>query len=151
MGIFLIPFVVVGIGLIGAVILNFGALFNAKVELALTTGAVRRGDSVDVAWQLEGRTSSVRSLKIVIEGEESATYQRGTDTITATNVFCTIPIADVTDPEQIEFGSESVTIPGDTMHTFKANRNQVLWRIVLHGEVPFWPNIKETYQFRVKP
>jgi len=150
-GIFLIPFAIVGIGLIGGAIHQFGAIFNPKVELALTTGAVRRGDSVDVAWQLEGRTSKVRLLTIMVEGEESATYRRGTDTITAKNVFCTIPITEATEAEEIEFGSRTVTIPDDTMHTFAANRNKVTWRIVVHGDVPFWPNIKEEYEFRVKP
>ena len=148
---FMIPFILVGLGLIVGVFYTLAAIFNPAVELAMSTGAIERGGSFDVAWQLSGRTSRVSSLKITVEGEESATYRRGTDTITDKNVFCKIPIAEVTDPQDIEFGSISATIPPDTMHTFVANRNKVTWRIVVHGDIPRWPDIKETYEFRVKP
>lgn len=148
---FMIPFVLVGLGLIGGAVYTLAAIFNPKVELALSTGAVERGGSFDVAWQLSGRTSIVNSVKVTIEGEESATYRRGTDTITATNVFCSMPIAEVTESQDIEFGSVSATIPADTMHTFSADRNKILWRITVVGDIPYWPDIKETYEFRVKP
>ncbi len=148
---FMIPFALVGLVLAGSVFYTLAAVFNPTVELALSSGAIGRGESVDVAWQLSGRTSSVKSLKVTIEGEESATYRRGTDSITDKNIFCTIPIADVSDSQDIEFGSETVTIPVDTMHTFAANRNKISWKIVVHGVIPFWPDIKENYEFRVKP
>ena len=148
---FMIPFVLVGIGLIGGAIYTLAAIFNPKVELALSTGAIERGGTFDVAWQLSGRTSAVTALKVTVEGEESATYQRGTDTITATNTFCSIPIAEVTESQDIEFGSVSATIPADTMHSFSADRNKISWKITVVGDIPYWPNIKETYEFRVKP
>lgn len=148
---FMIPFVLVGLAILCGVIYLLGNLFNPNVELALSTGAVKRGDSVDIAWQLNGRTSGIRNLKVTIEGEESATYQRGTSSITETNVFCTIPVTETTAPEEIEFGSEAVPIPADTMHTFTADKNKILWRIVVHGSIPWWPDVKETFEFRVKP
>ncbi len=148
---FITPFILIGFAIAVGALYAFAAIFNPTVELALSTGAIERGGTVDVAWQLAGRTSSVKSLKVTVEGEESATYRRGTDTITATNIFCTIPIAAVTDAQDIEFGSETVAIPGNTMHTFTADRNKISWRIVVHGDIPFWPDIKETYEFRVKP
>ena len=148
---FMIPFVLVGLGAIGALIYTLAAIFNPAVELALSTGAIPRGGSFDVAWQLSGRTSIVDSLKVTVEGEESATYRRGTSTITATSVFCSMPIVEVTDSQDMEFGSVSATIPLDTMHTFTADRNKISWRITVVGDIPYWPNIKETYEFRVKP
>jgi len=148
---FFIPFVLVGVGLFVAAVYTLGNLFNPEVELALSTGAVQRGDSVDIAWQLSGRTSSIKNLKVIIEGEESATYHRGTDTVTATNVFCTVPVGETTTPEEIEFGNATVPIPADTMHTFAADQNEIQWRIVLHGSIPWWPDVKETFKFRVKP
>ena len=148
---FMTPFVLVGLFLLGFVFYLFVGLFNPTVEIALSTGAVRRGESVDVAWQLNGRTSSVRSLKITVEGEESATYRRGTSTITDKNVFCIIPVADTDSPGEIEFGSEVIPIPADTMHTFLADRNKIKWQVVVHGKIPYWPSVKETFEFRVKP
>jgi len=148
---FMIPFVLVGLALIFGVFYLLGGLLNPAVELALSTGAVERGGSVDVAWQLIGRTSSIRTLKVLIEGEESATYRRGTDTITDTNVFCSIPVTETDSQEEITFGSSPVTIPADTMHTFSADRNNIKWRVVVQGDIPLWPNINESFEFRVKP
>lgn len=148
---FMIPFVLVGLGVIGGVFYTLAAIFNPTVELALSTGAVERGGSFDVAWQLSGRTSAINTLKVTIEGEESATYRRGTDTITDTNIFCSLPIAEVSESQDIEFGSVSATIPADTMHTFTADRNTISWRVTVVGDIPYWPDIKETYEFRVKP
>ena len=148
---FMIPFALVGLGLIGIAMYLLGSLFNPAVEIALSKGAVSRGELVDIAWQLSGRTSSIQSLKVTVEGEESATYQSGTDTTTDRNVFCTIPVADANAPKEIEFGSASVPIPANTMHTFSAERNNIKWRIVVHGKIPYWPNLKETFEFRVKP
>ena len=62
-----------------------------------------------------------------------------------------MPIVEVTDSQDMEFGSVSATIPLDTMHTFTADRNKISWRITVVGDIPYWPNIKETYEFRVKP
>ena len=148
---FMVPFVLVGLALIGGVIYYLGALLNPTVELALSTGAVARGNDVDVAWQFGGRTSGIRTLKVTIEGEESATYRRGTDTITTRNVFCSIPVTETSSPEDIEFGSETITIPAETMHSFSADRNNIKWRIVINGAIPMWPDVNETFDFRVKP
>src|SRR5262249_27861668 len=59
---FISVFVAVGLGLIGAVIYQFLALFNARPRLTLTPGTPALGDNIDLTWQLTGRTSSVRSL-----------------------------------------------------------------------------------------
>jgi len=123
---FMVPFVLVGLLLLGFVFYLLGGLFNPTVEIALSTGAVQRGELVDVAWQLSGRTSSIKSLKV-------------------------IPVADANSLEEIEFGSEAIPIPANTMHTFLSDRNSIKWRIVVHGKIPYWPNIKETFDFRVKP
>lgn len=148
---FMTPFVLVGLVAIGAVIYALAAMFNPTVKLALSTGAIQRGGSFDVAWELSGRTSAIDSLKVTIEGEESATYRRGTTTITETNLFCSIPIAEVTESQDIEFGSETATIPADTMHTFTADQNKISWRVTVVGAIRYWPSVKEKYEFRVKP
>lgn len=148
---FMLPFAAVGLGLIGGVFFTLAKLLNPTVELALSAGAVRRGASVDVAWQLKGRTSKLRSLTVKIEGKESATYQRGTNTHTDHHVFCTIPVTEVTNQEEIGFGSCAVEIPAETMHTFSARRNEIVWTVAVHGVFPFWPDIKETFDFRVMP
>lgn len=146
-----VPFAIVGLIIVAGAVRGFAALFNPTVELAFSTGAVGRGENVDIAWQLGGRVSRIRSLKIGIEAKETAIYRRGTDTITDEHVFHNIPIAELTDPQEIQFGSATIDIPVDTMHSFEADHNRIEWSVVLHGEIPFWADIQETFDFRVKP
>ena len=149
--VFGVPFLVIGLLIAAGAVRAFAGLFNPSAELALSTGAIGRGESVDVAWQLEGRVSRLRSLKINIQGKETAIYRRGTSKITDHHVFCEIPVAELTDVEDMQFGSATIEIASDTMHTFEANNSQVNWSVVLQGDVPFWADVKDTFDFRVKP
>ena len=37
------------------------------------------------------------------------------------------------------------------MHTFKAQRNKIKWRVAVRGEIPWFPDIYEEFEFRVTP
>lgn len=151
MGLFLTPFVLVGLALLAGVVYMFLTLFNPRFEVAMSSGAVPLGGDVDIAWELAGSSRRLRSLKLEIQGEQSATYRQGTDTRTDTEVFEVIPICEATKRTDIEFGSATVRIPESTMHTFEADRNKITWSVVLKGEIPWWPDVSEKFPFRVKP
>lgn len=148
---FMIPFVLVGLAVLGSFFYLLMSMFNPKVEIALSTGAIPRGGELDIAWEVVGRSGAIKQLTIIIEGIESATYRQGTDTKTDTQRFAELPIMESTDPQTIQFGSCTITIPADTMHTFEGDQNKILWNVVVHGIVPKWPDVKERYPFRVKP
>jgi hypothetical protein len=76
--IFMIPFVAVGLGLIGGIGYYLLALFNPRVRLTLDSRSVPVGSAVNLHWQLNGRATKLRRLEIVLEGREEATYTRGT-------------------------------------------------------------------------
>ena len=69
-GLFLTPFVLVGLLFIAAVVHSFVSLFNPRVSIALTTGAVARGDDMDVAWEVSGGIRSIDHLRIAVVGTE---------------------------------------------------------------------------------
>ena len=150
-GLFLIPFLLVGLLLIAGTLYSLLAIFNPTVEIAFSSGAVPLGGQVDIAWQLEGRFERVKKLTIEVIASQHATYQRGTDTVTDEEVFEKLPIAEATDVTDIAFGSKTVTIPIDSMHTFDAKRNKIKWRVMVHGKIPWAPDIAEEFEFRVTP
>ena len=84
---FLIPFVLVGLFLIGMVGHAFLALFNPTVEVYFDPPAVEPGGELNLSWSLAGSTHRLRSLEFTLRGVEKATYTRGTDTITDEHVF----------------------------------------------------------------
>ncbi len=148
---FLIPFVAAGLGLIVGTFYTLMAMTNPRVEVALSNGAVPLGESIDVAWQLYGRTGRIRRLKLWIEGTEQATYTRGTSTYTDKSVFMSIPLVESEASNEIQFGTQTIQIPRETMHTLHGDKNKILWQIRLRGTIPWWPDIDEIFEFCVKP
>jgi hypothetical protein len=147
----LAPFVLAGAGLIVATIHQLLALTNPRVEVALSNGAVALGHSIDVAWQLSGRTNRIRDLAVSVQGTEHATYTRGSSTYTDKSVFQTIELYSGADPSEMTFGTRIVQIPLASMHTFRGNKNKILWTVNVRARIPFWPDIDESFEFLVKP
>ena len=147
----LTPFVLVGLFLILAMISSFMQLFNPVVEVALSSGAIPVGGSVDLAWEVTGRVGAIRKLTIKVSGTESATYRRGTSTYTDHSKFQAITVVEVVQQHEMQFGSVQLSIPADTMHTADFGNNKINWTIEVHGDIAFWPDITESYPFRVTP
>jgi hypothetical protein len=148
---FMIPFVLVGLVLILDVVRSFLSLFNPVFQIAMSTGAVGRGNTVDVAWEIKGSAKRIDRLRIAVVGTETARYLQGTSTVTDTSHFGLITVVDTDDAEEISFGSSAVTIPTDAMHTFADRHNQVTWAIQVRGEIARWPDVLQQHKFRVKP
>lgn len=149
--IFMIPFVLVGLGLICAVVYQFLALFNPRVRIQLNTAVPQLGERIDVQWELRGQTGRIRKLRVYLEGREEVTYSRGTSTYTDRSVFATYELASVEASGNMDLGQAQVRIPQDTMHTLNSSHNKIIWAIHVHGDIPFWPDVKEEFPVAVAP
>lgn len=144
-------FVVVGFILIIVCLYNFLKLFNPIVVVAVSNGAPSPGETLDLAWETTGLVRIIRELKLSIIGEEVVTYVRGTTTTTERKVFQRLPVAAAnTDPE-IRFGSVSIDLPPDLVHSFEANNNKIVWSVEVHGVIAWWPDILEPMPFAIRP
>lgn len=148
---FLVPFVLIGLLLIYGVFRQFLVLFNPRLELTLSRGGLAPGESALLQWKIDGKAERVTRLKIVLEGQEEATYRRGTDTRTDKEVFATIPVIDTDQPMQIAQGSARVHVPEDTMPSFKSDRNKIVWTLKAACEIPGWPDSDDEYEIVVAP
>jgi hypothetical protein len=148
---FLLPFLAVGLVLIGVVIYQWLSLYNPKVELTITPGVPALGGRLDLAWRLTGRTHILRDLKIILEAREEATYQQGTRTSTDRKVFFTLDAAAASEPAALPEGRASITLPADTVPSFKATNNRIIWSVRVTGEIPRWPDLKEEFVIEVAP
>lgn len=148
---FLIPFVLVGIGLVGLVIYQALKLANPRPTLTVNKSIVTLGDELRVDWSMDGRVEKLTRFSITLEAREEATYTRGTDRTTETHVFTTITLANHIPPEITRAGSATVRIPTDTMHSFDATHNKVVWVLRVRGELPNWPNSDEEFPLTVAP
>jgi hypothetical protein len=148
---FLVPFVLIGLGFLGGIFYCFLALFNPRPRLRATPGAVPLGGTLSVEWQVTGRTEVLRRLRVRLQGREEAKYRRGTSTCTDTSLFADLELADITTHQEMRSGYRTVTVPAHLMHSFASDNNRVVWSISLHGEIPRWPDVKEEFPVTVLP
>ncbi len=149
--VFLLPFVLAGLVLLGAFVHAVLALANPRTTITLLTPTPRLGETVRIAWRTSGRVSRLRRLRIRLVGQERATYRRGTTTHTDTSAFRTLELADLRTTSRMRSGEAEVTIPEDTMHTFRGQSNQIVWRLTVSGEIPRWPDVDDSWEVDVLP
>ncbi|MCA8999653.1 MAG: DUF3592 domain-containing protein [Planctomycetaceae bacterium] len=148
---FMIPFVLIGLGVIGAAVYFFLATFNPTPVMTMSRRLIPLAGTADLNWEFAGNTRSIRNLRIVLKGVEEARYTRGTDTYTDTETFYEEDVFNATDPTEIEVGSAELTIPGDTMHSFSASNNKIKWSLEVQGDIPLWPDVHAVFPIRVVP
>ena len=104
-----------------------------------------------IGWRFRGAASRLRRLVITIEGREEASYRQGTSTRTDRRVFLTLPVVETDDRWRVAQGSALVTLPPDTMHSFAASHNKVVWEIKVHGDIRLWPDVADSIPLAVYP
>ncbi|MBN1125311.1 MAG: DUF3592 domain-containing protein [Sedimentisphaerales bacterium] len=149
--VFLIPFVLAGIGVIIGVIYQFLALFNPRVKLILGSREIPIGGSTQLEWEIFGHADRIRTLIIKVTGREEATYQQGTRTYTDKSTFHETEVFSTDNPQQMTFGRTMLHIPNETMHSFKADHNKIIWTLTAHGDIAKWPDMKDTFEITITP
>ena len=145
---FMSPFQLIGIAAVVALGYFFLAMFNPRPMLTLSPGKLRLGEPFDLEWEFSGSNRAVNRFRLYIEGREEATYRRGTTTTTDRSVFAVIEIADRPTAEK---DRARITMPGNTMHSFKSENNKIVWDIHVQGDIRYWPDVKETFEVEVLP
>lgn len=148
---FIIPFVLVGIGAIFFVLYTLIGQFNPRPTLFISEGRPKLGQKTTLQWRFSKSTDRLSQLDIRLMGEERATYQQGTSTTTDTHEFYNQSLTSTTVQAMIASGSASVAVPEDSMHTFDSGNNEIRWFIQVHGSISKWPDIKDQYPMTVRP
>lgn len=149
--VFLVPFVLIGLLLIWGVFHQFLALFNPRPRLSLSSRSIPLGGSATLDWSFSGAASRIGKLRIFVEGREECRYRRGTDTHTDKEVFSTIEVLDSPGLSAGASGNARLSIPSETMHSFTAPNNKVVWSLKLKGEIRSWPDVDEEFELIVRP
>jgi len=151
LALFLIPFVLVGLGSIVMIGYFVLAAFNPRPRLELEPSIARLGESIRVTWRFDGRSERIQHLRITLEGREEATYRRGTDTCTDTETFARFSFADTEVSYEISQGYGELQIPEDTIHSLDAGNNKIVWSIKINGDIPRWPDVDDEFEVRMLP
>lgn len=152
---FLIPFVLIGIGII--------VMFIRQVLITTGIGATRVEISdhpllpcqeYEVFLSQAGRMK-FNSLKMLLVCVEEATYQQGTDTRTATETVYRETVYEEANFE-IQPGRAfehhcKVRLPASAMHSFKSDHNEIRWSLIIQGDVARWPDYERRFPLIVYP
>lgn len=141
----------IGVGMIGASFYYALALANPRPTLLMRGGALTLGQSTHVGLAFSGQVSAIRRLAVTLEGREEATYQVGTNTHTDKKTFTTIPLFESSDPSEMRETMLPVAVPPETMHSFEAPNNKIVWTLKVHGDIARWPDVREAYKIVVAP
>ncbi len=58
-------------------------------------------------------------------------------------------IAHITRPMDIASGRATLHVPESTMPSFRSANNRIQWALVIHGDIPSWPDMKEEFPIDV--
>lgn len=144
-------FALLGLLMIAGAVQNFLALFNPRPVLTLREPLLLPGGELALEWSIPGGARRLRRLSLLLKGREEATYSRGTTTVVDKHVFFTAPLVETTDSATAQSGSARLTLPLQTMHSFKSAHNAIVWEIKLHAVVPMFPDIKVEYPLQIAP
>jgi hypothetical protein len=151
LAVFMTPFVLVGLALVGATGYTFLSLFNPQPELTLNRQAAPLGGLLQIRWEFRGSVRRIRTFKLSLKGEEKATYRRGTDTHTDTQTFFEHVFYEADHPDHIATGEAEFEIPPDSMHSFSASNNEIVWTLNVQGDIPSWPDVSLSFPIQVTP
>ena len=151
LGLFLIPFVIIGLVIIVLTIKEFFTLFNPVIRVHVSNMHPRLGETIRLQWHIEGKVSRLSNIVMLLEGEERATYRRGTETTTSTSTFFRKKLLEDLHGRELSRGGCTVTIPLDSMHSFHAMHNEIVWKLIVRGEILRWPDAVDTYTIEVGP
>ena len=153
---FLVPFVAVGLVLVGSAAYQLLALANPRPHLTLSAASLPPGGSGRLDWRFRGLAGRIRRLRITLEGREEATFRSGKSTTTDRRTFARIAIMDTEIVETglataIPSGSAGFSVPAGTMHSFDAPHNRIVWTIKVHGTIAGWQDVEEDFELTVVP
>lgn len=148
---FMIPFVLVGALILWGFFYQLLAMANPRPVITLPSGPPRSGEEWSLSWELSGRASRVVNFKILLWGVESATYRRGTNTVTAKEVFFERVIFETSLMEEMRSGSAVIRLPGDLMYSLKLDNNEIKYELRVVGDIPLWPDIGDIFDLTLLP
>jgi hypothetical protein len=152
---FIVPFVLVGIAAIVFFIRQFLVTTGiGPTWVEISDHPLHPGQRCRLFVCQSGRLS-VNSIKVLLVCQEEATYRQGTNTRRETRQ---VYQAEVFRREGFEvqrglpFEAEcELSVPAGAMHSFKANHNEISWRLVVKGDLAGWPDYQRSFPVIVRP
>jgi hypothetical protein len=152
---FVIPFVLIGIALIGFFLRQLvvtTAIGPTLVEIS--DQPLHPGQRYRLFLSQTGRLK-MHWLELLLVCDEETTYRQGTDTRTERHRVCQRPLLrreglEVRGGAPFEADCE-VEVPAGAMHSFKSAHNEITWKLLVKGSPATWPDYERSFPVIVHP
>ncbi len=151
---FMVPFVLIGLLVIGLTIHQFLVWVGVgETIIEISNARLRPGEPFEI-WISQAGNMTMNALTATLVCEERATYQQGTNTHTATEKVIEEELAvaqhaPVTRSRPLEV-RQSCRIPVGAMHSFKARSNEITWYLQVVGDIARWPDFERKFPIVVE-
>jgi hypothetical protein len=152
---FLIPFALIGAGLIVAIVRQLLIDTGIGPTIVEISGhPLYPGRQYELFISQTGRLK-LEIFEVLLVCEEEASYRQGTDTRTATRRVCQRRIlrreAPVVRPgEPLEL-TAALDVPAGAMHSFRAGHNRIHWRLIVKGKAAHRSEFDRSFRLNVNP
>ncbi len=153
--IFIIPFVLVGIGLIVYFIRQLLVTTGiGPTLLEISDHPLHPDEEYELFVSQSGRLT-INSLEVLLMCREKASYRQGTDTRTETRDVYRQQVF-LREGFEVYRGMPfevqcDVGVPAEAMHSFKSDHNEINWKLVVKGDVQGWPDYERSFPVIVYP
>ncbi len=152
---FILPFVLIGIGLIGFFFRQLVVATGVGPTLVeISDQPLYPGRRYRLFLSQTGRLK-INRMELFLVCDEETTYRHGTDTRTESQRVHQHPLLR---REQLEVDGGSpleaaceVEVPAGAMHSFKSDHNEVAWKILVKGTPARWPGFERSFPVIVYP
>jgi hypothetical protein len=151
----LVPFVLIGLWLVGYFIYRLLIAHGIGPTLVeISAHPLLAGATYELLVSQSGRLR-MKSLDVLLVSEEEATYRQGTDLRVEKRRVYEQPLFHQENLE-IHRGTPleircPLQIPAKAMHSFKAEHNEIGWKLVVQGNPAGWPRYQREFPLIVYP
>jgi hypothetical protein len=152
---FVLPFAAVGLAMIYFFVRELLVVTGVgPTQLEISDHPLQPGHIYQVYVSQGGRLT-INALALSLVCDEVATYRQGTDTRTE---HCRVFARKLFERERVELLPQQafeeqfdLEIPAECMHSFKADHNEVRWRLLVRGDIAGWPPFERNFPIVVIP
>lgn len=146
----LVFFALVGVMAVFVAVHQALQLGGPRITLTIDRAAAVLGEPVSLGWRIEGRVDRLRRFSVELEGWQYATYRRGKHRRTDSSRFARVSIVDQPAPVPAR-GDREILVPADSMHSFHAEDNEIVWSLSVQGEMARWADAALEFPLIVHP
>jgi len=129
----------------------FLQLFVACPRMFVSRAVTPLGETSVLSWYFRRGSADLTAFNIKLVGEEVAIFGSGTDAVIERKTFYKKMLFETSKLEKLHQGQVTLTIPGDSMHSFKSEHNQIRWFLKVWGRLPGFYHLKEEFEIQVSP